>query len=150
MVARRLFAVSLGSAVLAGCVSDGGLQSASLGGTSWGGFGGGSTEGQPSTGFVAAPGGLLGGNFGSSFNEVDRQRALAAETTALETGGPGSPVGWRGDAGVYGTVIAGPAYNRSGYVRCRDYSHTVFVQGKPQLSRGIACRSPEGQWVAVS
>ncbi|QTL05748.1 hypothetical protein J5J86_10900 [Aquabacter sp. L1I39] len=146
MNACRMAAVVLGSALLAGCVTDGETKPpgagmfASLG----------PTPAPETKGLVAAPGGLLGGAFGTGLDDGDRQRAMTAETTALETGGPGSPVGWRGDNGAHGTVIAGPAYSRPNYARCRDFTHTIYLQGKPQLSRGVACRTPEGNWVAVS
>lgn len=144
MKACRLAAVVLGTALLAGCVTDGETRSAGSGMFA-------SLTPAPETkGLVAAPGGFLGGAFGTGLDEGDRQRAMAAETTALETGGPGSPVGWRGDNGAHGTVIAGPAYSRPNYARCRDFTHTLYLQGKPQLSRGIACRTQEGNWIAVT
>lgn len=102
----------------------------------------------PGPGAVAS-GGMLNNAIGSGLDEADRQRAYTAEIAALEEGGPGTPVGWRGDNGAHGTVIAGPAYQRAGYVRCRDYSHTIFMQGRTQLSRGAACRTPEGNWTTV-
>ncbi|MFG1423932.1 hypothetical protein [Roseixanthobacter liquoris] len=101
-------------------------------------------------GDAGGPGGLVGGPLGRGLDEQDRQRAYAAELNALDNGGPGSPVGWRGESGAYGTVIAGPAYSRPGYLKCRDYSHTIYVQGKPQAARGIACVAREGSWTSVA
>ncbi|MFG1464225.1 hypothetical protein V5F77_15145 [Xanthobacter sp. DSM 24535] len=104
-----------------------------------------------SSGDASGAGGLVAGPLGRGLDEQDRQRAHAAEMNALDNGGPGSPVGWRGDSGAYGTVIAGPAYSRPGYLKCRDYSHTIYVQGKPQAARGIACISREGgAWASVA
>ncbi len=56
----------------------------------------------------ALSGGLIsGGALGSGLDEADRRQALEAEIAALETGGPGYPVGWRSEA-ARGTVVAGP------------------------------------------
>lgn len=97
----------------------------------------------------AVSGGLIGGAVGSGLDEADRQRAYDAEITALETGGPGYPIGWKGDT-ARGTVIAGPPYNRAGFQTCRDYSHTIYMGNQPQIARGAACRTAEGKWQAVT
>ena len=137
MVRARVLALGLGGLLLAGCTTTG-RDSASL-----------SLANAPVPGAVAE-GGVLNNAIGAGLDELDRQRALNAEISALEEGGPGTPVGWRGDNGAHGTVIAGPAYQRAGYVRCRDFSHTIFLQGRTQLSRGAACRASEGGWKAVT
>jgi surface antigen len=93
--------------------------------------------------------GVLGNGIGAGLDERDRQRALDAEHRALEQGEPGEPVGWRGAAGRYGTVVPGVAYEARG-TRCRDYSHTIYVGGKPQAARASACRNPDGTWSPVS
>lgn len=104
----------------------------------------------PATPVLAATAsGQTDGSLASGLAEADRQRAYDAEVTALETGGPGYPVGWRGEANVRGTVIAGPTYNRSGFTSCRDYSHTIYVGDRPQIARGAACRNAEGKWQPV-
>ena len=74
---------------------------------------------------------------------------LAAELQALEQGEPGEPVGWKGTAaGRYGTVVPGAYYETRG-VRCRDYSHTIYVAGRPETARATACRNPDGTWQRV-
>jgi surface antigen len=98
----------------------------------------------------AVAGGLIGGAIGASLDEEERRRAYAAEMEALENGAPGAPVGWRGrNTGYYGTVVPGPAYESYGR-RCREYTHTVYIAGRPQTARGVACRNPDGTWSAVS
>ena len=102
---------------------------------------------------AAAPGGIsggiLGGAIGGNLDERDRQRAYAAEVQALESGEPGIPVGWRGDAPQrYGTVIPGAPYQSRG-TKCRDYSHSIYIDGRPQIARGTACRNPDGSWSPV-
>ena len=78
-------------------------------------------------------------------DEEDRQRAYAAEMEALENGAPGAPVGWRSDhTAYYGTIVPGPYYYVRRGVRCREYSHTIYVHGRPEIARGTACRNPDG------
>ena len=97
----------------------------------------------------AVAGGFISGNLGQGLSEADRRRAYDAEVSALETGSPGYPVGWTGEGGARGTVIAGPAYRRGGFQNCRDYSHTIYVAGRPQIARGMACRADDGRWQAA-
>jgi surface antigen len=94
-------------------------------------------------------GGILGGGIGTALDERDRQRAFAAEVQALEYGEPGIPVGWRGEGPKrYGTVVPGAPYQTRG-AKCRDYSHSIYIDGRPQIARGTACRNPDGSWSPV-
>ena len=102
------------------------------------------------TAFAGITGGILGGAIGSNLDERDRQRAFAAEVQALEYGDPGIPVGWRGEGPKrYGTVVPGAPYQSHGN-KCRDYSHSIYIDGRPQIARGTACRNPDGSWAPVS
>jgi surface antigen len=98
----------------------------------------------------AVIGGIVGGSIGNALDAEDRRRAYMAEMQALEYGGPGAPVSWRGEHGAYGTIVAGPAYPQGGYERCREYTHTIYIQGQPQNARGVACRNPDGTWTPIS
>ncbi len=103
----------------------------------------------------AAPGagtmtsGLVSGDIGAALDGRDRQAALAAEYRALELGSAGSPVAWTGTAGRAGEVVPGPAYRVNEYA-CRDYTHTVTVNGQASAARGTACREPDGTWRPVT
>jgi surface antigen len=98
----------------------------------------------------AAIGGLVGNRIGAALDDDDRQRAYEAQMLALETGRPGAPVAWRNpDSGRYGSVVPGPPYQANG-LRCRHYTHTIYIEGTPQTARGTACRNPDGTWTAVS
>lgn len=122
MIAPKVICVSFLALALAGCVStsDDGPKVASA----------------PAPVVSTSPVlGVTAGYANAPLDETDKQRAYAAEVQALEYGGPGSPVGWKGDSGAYGTVIAGPAYARPGNPQCRDYSHTIYVQGRPLTDR---------------
>jgi surface antigen len=97
----------------------------------------------------AALGGLIGNRIGATLDDDDRQRAYTAQLQALETGQSGAPVTWRNpDSGRYGTVVPGPAYQQ-GPATCRQYSHTIYIDGRPQAARGTACRNPDGTWTPV-
>ncbi|MGH6770100.1 MAG: glycine zipper domain-containing protein [Xanthobacteraceae bacterium] len=98
----------------------------------------------------AVAGGLIGSAIGASLDEEDRRMAYAAEMQALESGAPGVAVGWRSPrTHYYGTVVPGPYQVVDGR-RCRPYTHTVYINGRPEVARGTACRNPNGVWVAVS
>lgn len=97
----------------------------------------------------AAIGGLVGNRIGASMDEEDKRRIYAAQMQALDAGASGAPVAWRNpNSGRYGSVVAGPAYDQSG-MRCRQYTHTIYINGQPQAARGTACRNPDGSWTPV-
>ena len=156
----KVFAVALAAAMVAGCAADpysptprqdfGVMTGALLGGVlgaAAGGRGVGNRLAGAAVGAVA--GGLIGGAIGASMDEEDRRIAYAAEMQALESGAPGAAVGWRSQrTAYYGNVVPGPYYE-SGGRRCRQFTHTVYINGRPEIARGTACRAPDGRWVAV-
>ena len=98
----------------------------------------------------AALGGLVGNRIGAALDDDDRQRAYEAQMQALDGGQSGTAVSWRNpDSGRYGTVVPGPVYQQNA-MPCRQYTHTVYFDGRPQVARGTACRNSEGVWIAVS
>jgi surface antigen len=98
----------------------------------------------------AALSGFLGKHIGAALDDEDRRRAYAAQLQALESGPSGAPVAWRSpDSGHYGNVVPGPAYDLNG-APCREYTHTVFIDGQLQTQRGTACRNPDGTWSIIS
>jgi surface antigen len=113
-------------------------------------FGGGTGERLAAGLAGAAIGGLIGNRIGASMDEEDRQRAYAAQIQALERGQSGTAVPWRNpDTGRYGSVVPGQAYQSNG-LTCRPYTHTIYIDGRPQVARGTACRNPDGTWTAMS
>jgi surface antigen len=155
MPGARLTAV-LVALTLAGCAADQGSGARQVEGSSLGAITsslfstaqGGSAPGNV-TGSAGTPaGGILSGPVGASLDERDRRRAAAAEKQALEQGQPGEPVGWRGGAGRHGTVVPGVDYEIRG-IRCRDYTHSIYIDGRPQTSRTTACRNPDATWSPI-
>ncbi len=95
-------------------------------------------------------GGLIGNRLGQAMDDEDKKRAYAAQIQALESGPSGAPVAWRNpDSGRYGSIVPGPAYQQAGN-SCRQYTHTIYIDGKPQTARGAACRNPDGSWQPMS
>ncbi len=83
-------------------------------------------------------------------DDEDKKRAYAAEVDALERGPSGAPVAWRNpDSGRYGTVVPGPSYSEAGR-NCRSFTHTIYIDGRPQTARGTACRNPDGTWTPLA
>lgn len=154
MRAYQFVAVGLIAGVLAGC-STAQENPNTVGGAAIGAVAGGvigqlAGHNTASTLVGAAVGGLIGGTIGNALDQADRQRARDAEMQALEYGNPGAPVSWRGDSGAYGTIVPGPTYARGGSPKCREFTHTVYINGQPQTARGTACRNPDGTWTPVA
>lgn len=94
----------------------------------------------------AVVGGIVGSEIGRSMDEQDHRLAQRAEYDAFESGPSGRPVRWRNpDSGRYGDVVPMAPYRR-GEFDCRDYTHTIYIDGRPQAMRGTACRNPDGTW----
>ena len=97
----------------------------------------------------AAIGGIVGSEIGRSLDEHDRRLAMEAEYDALERGGSGRARVWRSERdGTYGEIVPSRPY-RQGDFDCRDYTHTIYVSGRPEVMRGTACRNPDGTWRAA-
>ena len=155
----RVTALALGALALVGCASDPyGAGPREGAGTAVGAVSGaliGSAFGRGTGGRIggavagAAIGGLIGNRIGAGMDDEDKRRAYTAQMQALEAGRSGTAVGWKNpDSGRYGSVVPGPAYDSNG-LQCRQYTHTIYIDGRPQVARGNACRNPDGTWTAV-
>lgn len=101
-----------------------------------------------SAGYITALQGGIVGRSGAELSSSDRSRALEAEYRALEEAAGGQAVQWKGD-GANGEVIANAPY-QVGAQNCRQYRHTVTVDGKDMLARGAACRNSDGTWTPLN
>lgn len=94
-------------------------------------------------------GGVVGHDIGRKLDQRDRMLAERAEFDAFEHGEPGRPRRWSNpDNGRYGQIVPERPYQRAGR-DCRDYTHTVYIDGRPQAMRGTACRNRDGTWSAL-
>jgi surface antigen len=160
MPAIRIVAVTLLGLAVTACAGDpvtgtgpkentGTLVGALTGGLLGSQFGGGTGERIAGGIAGAAVGGIIGNRIGASMDDEDKRRAYAAQIQALEGGPSGAPVAWRNPGtGRYGSVVPGPTYDQ-GAMKCRQYTHTIYVNGQPQAARGAACRNPDGTWTPV-
>lgn len=94
-------------------------------------------------------GGIIGSEIGRRLDERDRLIAQQAEFAALEKGQTGVATPWRSaHTRYYGQIVPGKPY-RIRELDCRDYVHTVYIDGRPEILRGTACRNPDGTWSQV-
>ncbi|MCH4545001.1 hypothetical protein G9X68_02090 [Rhizobium sp. WYCCWR 11279] len=103
-----------------------------------------SSKPSASAAFITALQGGIVGRSGVSLTDSDKQRALEAEYRALEGAAVGQPVLWTGKD-VTGKVVAAAPY-QVGSQNCRQYTHTLTVDGKDTVARGAACRNGDGSW----
>lgn len=78
----------------------------------------------------------------------DSNEANSAQFYALQFGRPGAPRQWAGDGGTTGSVSVGP-YVRVNNLDCRDFTHSVKVNGTDYVRKGTACREQNGNWNVV-
>jgi len=113
-------------------------------------FGGGTGEHIAAGLAGAAIGGFIGNRIGAAMDDEDKQRAYAAQMQALENGRSGAAVAWKNpNSGRHGSIVPGPAYDSNG-LHCRPYTHTIYIDGRPQVEKGKACRNPDGTWTATA
>ena len=86
---------------------------------------------------VAPAPGVNGTAIGQTLDETDRTAAIAAQQDAIATGTRKS---WRGGKGAYGFITPGPETGG-----CREYTHRIFINGRPQEAKGRACQE-NGLW----
>lgn len=93
----------------------------------------------------AAAGGVIGNAVGRDLDEQDRLAMSEAEAYAFDSG---QRRPWRGRR-AYGYVEPGPVYSDT-RGQCRDYTQRVYIDGRPRLAQGVACRGADGAWRIVS
>jgi len=115
-------------------------------GTVVGGAGGGALGyaigGGPGLVIGALAGGLLGHTIGNEMDEEDRRRvALAIEEDRAEE--------WRNSNGNSYRVQPGETRVHDGR-QCREFRVIADVDGEAEDVTGLACKTPDGRWEAVS
>lgn len=153
---KSIASVAVLSLVLAGCQFGNvltGQNVGAVGGAALGGFVGNKFGGGKGRAFTTAGGAILGGVAGTLLGQRLDQRDLNqvqnAQNSALQQPA-GTPISWRSaETGNTGQVVSGSSYAINGR-ECRDYTHTLNVNGQAEQIRGVACRQADGSWQAVS
>ena len=146
-------AVAMAGFMLAGCAQDAGPKETSgalIGGLAGGLLGNTMGHGKgraAATVLGAALGAVVGGKVGRSLDDEDRNYAYGAATRPFSTG---PEITWENrESGHRGRFRPKRSFERDGGL-CRDFEHTIWVEGEPDVIEGTACQTPDGRWRVVN
>ena len=124
------------------------LSGAALGG--WAGAQIGDGDGQlAATAAGALIGAFLGNQIGQGLDDVDRLQVQQAQARA-QSAPIGDEIQWNNpNSGNSGSVIATREGTSSSGRYCREFQHTVFIDGKAERGYGTACQEPDGSWEII-
>jgi surface antigen len=126
------------------------LAGAALGGLVGSQFGSG-TGNAVAIGAGVVAGGFLGNRIGKSLSCQDQEQHYATTQNALENQKTGQTSSWNNpDTGHSGEITPTRTYTSTDGVPCRDFTQTIYVDGKYEQIDGTACRQPDGTWKPVS
>jgi surface antigen len=152
MKIKAITVVALAGLLLAGCAADSGPRETSgavIGGVAGGLIG--NTIGHGSgraaaTILGAALGAVVGAEIGRTLDERDREYAFLAADRGLRSN---RVEYWNNPrSGHRGEFRPRRSFKRDGGM-CRDFEHTIWVQGEPELIEGTACEMADGSWRVV-
>jgi Ni/Co efflux regulator RcnB/surface antigen len=96
-------------------------------------------------------GGAVGAALTNDLDCEDRSYAYRTYYDGFNSGRPGSRFEWRNPRNDHrGEFLLGNYYNDPYGFRCANFSQAIYIQGRPQEARGVACRQPDGTWAIVS
>ena len=154
MKTKFLAAVALMAVALTGCQSMQGQGNKQLIGTGSGAVIGGLLGSQVGKGSGAMVGvgvgtllgALIGSEIGSSLDKADLAYANQAQNQAYRAP-VGESVSWNNpDSGNYGTITPTREGKSTSGRYCREFSQTIYVEGRQQTGYGTACQNPDGTW----
>lgn len=91
-------------------------------------------------------GALVGSEIGSSLDKADLAYANRAQQTAYNAR-VGETVSWNNpDSGNYGTITPTRDGQSTSGRYCREFSQTIYVDGRQQTGYGTACQNPDKTW----
>lgn len=157
MLLKKLSVVFVSAILLFGCANGGPKQTA---GTYIGAVGGalvGSQFGKGSGQLVGVAlgtflGGMLGSEIGSRMDAHDKELAAQAVNNSLENAPDNQARTWKNPNTNHSGNFVVTKTEESQNKVCRDYVHTVILDGKQEKVCGRACRDvrdPKAQWNIV-
>jgi surface antigen len=150
MTLKSIAAVTTAALFLAGCAADSGPKE--QGGAVVGGLAGGllgSTVGHgngqaAATILGAAFGAIVGAGIGRSLDDADREYAYHAAQRGLVEG---RVEVWENRRTHHrGRFVVVRTFHNHRAWLCRDYAHTIWIDGEPEVVEGTACEYPDGSW----
>ncbi|MCB1378192.1 MAG: glycine zipper 2TM domain-containing protein [Alphaproteobacteria bacterium] len=150
---RTIAIVTAVALTLGGCAADSGPRETSgavIGGVAGGLLGNtiGHGNGRAAATIIgAALGAVVGAEIGRSLDERDREYAYLAADRGLRSN---RVEYWKNpQSGHRGEFRPRRSFERDGGM-CRDFEHTIWVRGEPELIEGTACEMADGSWRVVS
>ncbi|MBO0345179.1 RT0821/Lpp0805 family surface protein [Roseibium limicola] len=142
---RKLLPGILPVLLLAGCFGTPGASGPDLSGNEYGASS--SLAQDEASAAIAA---LLRDDFGQALQPSDHEAVAAAQAQALRTRGTGAAISWNNTrTGHSGQVRPGPLYQVN-TTTCREVTHEMIVEERRYVSRGTACKGPQGDWETLS
>lgn len=92
---------------------------------------------------------MVGNSIGKSLDRSDMMYAEAAERRAYSA--PiGQSISWNNpENGRHGTVTPVNDGRSNDGRYCREYKHTIYIDGRAETAVGQACKNPDGTWTPV-
>ena len=154
MKAKLLALVMIATLGLTACESMNGMGNKQMIGTGTGAIVGGLAGAQFGSGkgqLVGAGvgtllGALVGSEIGLSLDKADLAYANRAQQNAYRAP-VGEPISWNNpETGNYGTVTPTREGRSTSGRYCREFSQTIYVEGRQQTGYGTACQNSDGTW----
>jgi len=148
---RSIATVLLVALVAWSCADDGQIRKRDVGmiaGAAGGAIAGGAIGGNDPAGRVmgtlagAIIGGAVGGYLGSVWDDYDRRQAAGV----LENNRDYRATTWRNPNTNQESSMQPVRTYTDGNQPCREFTQTIYIDGKKETGRGTACRQADGTW----
>lgn len=153
---QQITVVMILTALLAACAEDGRLTKRDVGMVAGGAAGGAAgaaiwshDPAAQTLGTImgVVVGAAVGGWLGGQWDDYDRRQVAHS----LEYNRDNAPAQWTNpNTNQSYTVRPVNTYYDAQGAPCREFTETIYVDGKPETGRGTACRQPDGTWRIVS
>ena len=96
-------------------------------------------------------GGFAGNRIARGLSCEDQYYAQETYYDAYENGDPGQTYNWNNpETGNYGYVTPAEYYENDEGYNCREFTQTIYIDGRRQTAVGTACQNPDGTWYIVN